>query len=472
MNDKPAIPVNTSDAATALASSSVPELQPSPISATVKDKTPVLRSKKGKPLRGAAAQNAAKKAAREESKTAQSKNDNEKDVQSSEDQTLLSSYDTKKTVVTSGSKSKGKGLDPNLYGPRRTGEKRLPQLKPADTSSQSKKYRPKSNPVDDDLSGEDANHSSSSSSTKKKRRKSKKPDDNNLSNEPPSTKQTKNKRRKPTGPDNGSSQSKKHRPKSNPVDDDPSDEDANDDHSSSSSSTKKKRRKSKKPDDNLSNEPPAAKHTKNKRREPTGLDDGNTPSGSAPKKAKIVKTARPPPTILLAYNTDHYTPYSTTANNVGVEVSGAFKHFKNYDGYTLYMNPTLRSDEVKTANIPRSGVRLDDRTAGLVLTSNFSKKELNQYWPAEFDASGMIRATRMPLGHASKTQRAVGETDSNGKVCTEGGWYYNWWGGLHCLMGKEGLDARMYTIRPSHETFLVPGMGWKIGSRAVRQVAD
>lgn len=54
----------------------------------------------------------------------------------------------------------------------------------------------------------------------------------------------------------------------------------------------------------------------------------------------------------------------------------------------------------------------------------------------------------------------------------EEGWYYKWWGGIHCLMGKEGFDAEMYLIRPSHEEFLVKGFGFKKGYRAVVQADE
>ena len=41
---------------------------------------------------------------------------------------------------------------------------------------------------------------------------------------------------------------------------------------------------------------------------------------------------------------------------------------------------------------------------------------------------------------------------------------------MHVLMGKEGLDRSMYKIRPSHEKFVVGGMGWYISSKAAVQM--
>lgn len=45
--------------------------------------------------------------------------------------------------------------------------------------------------------------------------------------------------------------------------------------------------------------------------------------------------------------------------------------------------------------------------------------------------------------------------DLNGEALKNGqkGWYYGWWRGLHYLCGKEGADASVYNISPSHESF-------------------
>ena len=90
-------------------------------------------------------------------------------------------------------------------------------------------------------------------------------------------------------------------------------------------------------------------------------------------------------------------------------------------------------------------------------------------WPAEFDTAGMIRAERMPLGHAVKKYRSVGEVDGNGKELIEGqeGYYYQWYLGLHQLCGKEGFDAKLYKIRPSFETPRTQNCRWYIEGKAV-----
>jgi hypothetical protein len=96
-------------------------------------------------------------------------------------------------------------------------------------------------------------------------------------------------------------------------------------------------------------------------------------------------------------------------------------------------------------------------------------KELHERYPAEFDSAGMIRATRVPLGHAYKKKMLVGDVDIDGKVVTEEAYYYMWWRGLHCMMGKEGLDADLYQIRPSFEKFRCDGFGFKVDFKAVVQ---
>lgn len=39
-------------------------------------------------------------------------------------------------------------------------------------------------------------------------------------------------------------------------------------------------------------------------------------------------------------------------------------------------------------------------------------------------------------------------------------------------MGKEGLDAGLYKVRPSHEVFRCAMFGFKNGFKAVRQEAE
>jgi len=75
----------------------------------------------------------------------------------------------------------------------------------------------------------------------------------------------------------------------------------------------------------------------------------------------------------------------------------------------------------------------------------------------------------MPLGHAYKILVAAGDKDIDGKVVTETDYYYQWWRGLHCLMGKEGLDAGLYMVRLSFENFRCPKFTFKVSSRAVVQ---
>ena len=170
-----------------------------------------------------------------------------------------------------------------------------------------------------------------------------------------------------------------------------------------------------------------------------------------------------PPHYLRRNDSSHYTLYDHETGNIVPHVSGAFHTFAQYDQYTLYMDPAVEEVE----DIPTSGVRLDDMTAAVVLRL-CGQKTLHTNWPAEFDAKGMIRATRMPLGHAAKFWKEEGDVDVDGNIVPEGGagYYYKWWRGLHCLCGKEGLDRNVYRIRPSFETFRCPDSGFKVSSRA------
>lgn len=190
---------------------------------------------------------------------------------------------------------------------------------------------------------------------------------------------------------------------------------------------------------------------------------GSTSTSSA----RVIKAPRKPNEALKRYATSLYAKYDPRRNNVG-PLAGKFNMtFRIYDAYTLVADPTMT-----IGNIPTSGVRVDDFLAGKLLMSDYSSKVLHQAWPAEFDNNGMIRATRIPLGHAAKRRRHVGETDIDGKIIQLGqeGWYYDWWRGLHCLMGKEGYDAGLYLVRPSWEKFLCEGMTFKIDYKAVVQL--
>lgn len=117
-------------------------------------------------------------------------------------------------------------------------------------------------------------------------------------------------------------------------------------------------------------------------------------------------------------------------------------------------------------------MRLDDLTISKVIVEG-KAKWLNRCWPAEFDVQGMVRATRMPLRIAAKVYVNVGETDFQGQTIEPGqeGWYYLWWRGLHLLCGMEGLNAGIFKIRPSHESFAADGLIWLKKYRAAWQTA-
>ena len=218
--------------------------------------------------------------------------------------------------------------------------------------------------------------------------------------------------------------------------------------------------------------PPGGKK-ENKKKRKTGQisDDAESISSSqTPKKARVIKPPRQPTTILRQFNTAHYLHYNPTLKHVGPKVEGKFTKFSAYDAYYLFIDDSVTLMNFK-AKVPISGVRLDDRTAALALLLHDAKK-LHENWPAEFDAAGMIRATRMPLGSAFKKLRKVGEVDLDGKVVEEEAYYYQWWKGLHCLMGQEGADQDLYMIRPSWETFRCEEFGFKITHKAVIQASS
>ncbi len=198
-------------------------------------------------------------------------------------------------------------------------------------------------------------------------------------------------------------------------------------------------------------------------------DEAESESSPAPsKKQRIIKPPRKPTPGLLKYDTNHYRIYNEKAQNRGTAVADPFTTFRRYDDYALYINPILKETELD--RIPYSGVRVDDLTASKVL-SHFDHKTLHTRWPAEFDLKGMIRATRVPLGRAAKRWINRGERDVDGTLVEKEGWYYLSWGGIHTLMGKEGLDAGRYMIRPSWESFKCPGLGFKVSDWAEVQLA-
>lgn len=195
----------------------------------------------------------------------------------------------------------------------------------------------------------------------------------------------------------------------------------------------------------------------------------NAPTNPTPsKKQREIKPPRKPPQGLLIYNDAHYPLYNPTTYNQGTAVRDPFRHFSQYDGYALYINPHLK--EMELEQIPHWGVRVDDLTASKVLL-HYSQRTLHTRWPAEFDLKGMIRATRVPLGRAAKRWVKRGERDVDGERVEEEGWYYLSWGGIHTLMGKEGLDADRYWVRPSFESFKCPGLGFKRSDWAEIQLA-
>ncbi|KAL8672035.1 MAG: hypothetical protein Q9168_003487 [Polycauliona sp. 1 TL-2023] len=214
----------------------------------------------------------------------------------------------------------------------------------------------------------------------------------------------------------------------------------------------------------------------------SAISEPAIPAQSAPKARKktkgsprIIGKPKPPKESWKKFDTAHYTKFNGS-NNAKTR-AGPFKNdFGIYDAYALVMDPAMKIDEV-----PDLGVRVDDNISGKLLMANLGRKRLHRAWPAELDNKGMARAMRIPLGHASKTWRNVGDKgfdrDDNLVALKQGeeGWYYDWWHGLQCLMGKEGYDKLIhdkekYLYRPAYEKFKCEGMGFKIGCKAVVQL--
>ena len=188
-----------------------------------------------------------------------------------------------------------------------------------------------------------------------------------------------------------------------------------------------------------------------------------------PKKQSEVKQARKPTAALRQYNDDFYPLYDPVAQNQGTGWYGRFRHYNQYWDCPLYINPYLKESELD--RIPHHGVRLDDLTASKVLR-HFDRKTLHARWPTEFDLKGMIRATRVPLGRAAKRWVYDGERDVEGRLVEEEGWYYLSWRGIHTFMGKEGLDADRYWVRPKDESFKCDGFDFKREDWAEVQLAS
>ena len=129
-------------------------------------------------------------------------------------------------------------------------------------------------------------------------------------------------------------------------------------------------------------------------------------------------------------------------------------------------------DVKSVKEIPTEGGRLDDLHVAIVIDSGaLSKKQLNQYWKAEFDVNGMVRGLRVPLGHAAKAYKKAGDVDIYGNILEteDEGWYYLWHKGLHMLGGQESLDAGIYKKRPAFEEDLCTGTTFKKAFPAVLQ---
>ena len=188
--------------------------------------------------------------------------------------------------------------------------------------------------------------------------------------------------------------------------------------------------------------------------------------GRPTKKRQVTGTAKKPSQAMIQYDTSKYPSYDPQTKEVGEHIVGAHTSFKQYGKHTLFVLPGVYFKDV-----PTRGVRLDDNTVALVI-EKCSKKVLNENWKAEFDMAGMTRGLRVPLGHAAKVFKNVGDKDLEGHVVREGeeGYYYLWHKGLHLLCGKEGLDGGVYTKRPAFEEPICDGLGWKKSARALVQL--
>ncbi|KAL8937822.1 MAG: hypothetical protein Q9216_004235 [Gyalolechia sp. 2 TL-2023] len=202
-----------------------------------------------------------------------------------------------------------------------------------------------------------------------------------------------------------------------------------------------------------SSSPKASKPLKKSIKRETGYKEG---------KKLIKKGAKYDSAAYTLYDPDRHTPAILTLL-APPQKMGRNLDYSIFDNYVLYSNPYL--SKIIVEHIPQSGVRLDDMAVGCVLASSLKRMDLTKRWPAEFDVAGLPRATRAPLGHAYKIRVNVGDKDVHGYTATaaDAGFYVGWWRGLQPLMGKEGLDAGSYIVRPSHEKFLCEGFGWKKG---------
>ena len=189
------------------------------------------------------------------------------------------------------------------------------------------------------------------------------------------------------------------------------------------------------------------------------------------KSQYIDKLPRVPTDRLKRYNTGHYVTYDPGNPIVGPS-AGPFRrgnrNFGKYDNYKLVNDNTITLQQ-----LPKSGVRLSDYWAAKVAVAGFSKKELAEHWPAEFDSDGMIKAERFPLGNAAKIWVKAGTFDVDGNAVPPGqdGWYYLWYRGIHILMGDEGLEHYPYMIRTSFEAEKCQGLHFRASFPAAIQGA-
>ncbi|KAL8834400.1 MAG: hypothetical protein Q9170_003768 [Blastenia crenularia] len=208
-------------------------------------------------------------------------------------------------------------------------------------------------------------------------------------------------------------------------------------------------------------------------------DCGTTESAESvqsPAKSKRTaegKKARPLGTKQLAFGTDAYRvfhPFQDDLSKIQRQQMDRSNNYAKFKTYLLYSNPLLASTQADL--VPTHGLRLDDRTVGIMLEANKKADFLTRSWPAEFDSKGMPRATRTPLGNACKLWVNAGDKDADGYVATveDEGYYFGWWAGLQLLCGKEGVDAGIYEIRPSFQIKLGEKMYWKIAYKCVVQL--
>ena len=192
----------------------------------------------------------------------------------------------------------------------------------------------------------------------------------------------------------------------------------------------------------------------------------------------MIKPPRDPKPAHKRYYTDRYIAFNILTKNNARAVTKSQRcafNFDMYDGYALVTSPHVTTEEdfleaLNNGTIPKAGVRLDDHLCGLAAISLTDPQLRHHYFPAEFDKNGMIRASRIPLGQASKSWRRAGERDLNGHILldAEEGYYYDWYAGIHPLMGQEGYDQGWYLIRPSWEDKVNENtLGFKVGFPAL-----